>query len=118
MCRGKSLGSIGKYKENFKNLFLVGQHYRSLKLIGGHIDGSNIVKIWGSTFNKPNNGYRKQYAKYNIKDMQTYLDPHSSDRKAYKFKKITVRNKGLLEVFPKPAYFNERNNLHSKGSLA
>jgi len=109
LCRGKSLGSIGKYKENFKNIFLVGQHYRSLKLIGEHIDGSNIVKIWGSTFNKPSNGYKKQYAKYNIRDMQTYLDPNLSDRKAYKFKKITKTNHGLLEVFPKPTDFNERN---------
>jgi hypothetical protein len=109
LCRGKSLGSIGKYKDNFKNIFLVGQHYRSVKLIGEHIEGSNIVKVWGSTFNKPSNGYKKQYVKYNIKDMQTYLDPTLSDRKAYKFKKISKRNDGLLSVFPRPLDFNSRN---------
>ena len=109
LCRGKSLGQIGKYKDNFKNIFLVGQHYESLKLIGDHIDGCNIVKIHGSTFNKPSNGYKKQYAKYNIRDMQTYLDPSLSDRKAYKFKKITKRNHNLLEVFPKPLNFGLRN---------
>jgi len=109
ICRGKSLGSIGRYKNNFKNTFVIGQHYRSFNMIGDNLLGSNIVKVWGSTFNKPNAGYRKQYAKYNIRDMQTYLDPSFSDRKAYKFKKISKRNEGLMQVFPVPNNFRERN---------
>jgi hypothetical protein len=109
ICRGRSLGSIGKYKDYFNNSFIVGQHYKSLKLVGDHLLDSNIVKIWGSTFNKPSRGYKKQYAHYGIKDMQTYLDPNLSDRKNYKFEKIKKRNDGILEVFPRPTNFLERN---------
>ncbi len=109
MCRGKSLGQIARYKKHFKNVFVVGQHYESFKIIGDHVSKSNIVKVWGSNFNKPTRGDRKQYAKYNIRDMQTYLNPLISDRKAYKFKKITKRNKNLLEVFPIPINFTQRN---------
>lgn len=109
LCRGKSLGKIGSYKENFKNIFIVGQHYESLKIIGEHISQSNIVKIHGSTFNYPNKGYKKQYAEYGIKDMQTYLNPLLSDRKAYKFKKIQKRNEGLMDVYPIPPDFTNRN---------
>jgi len=68
-----------------------------------------MVKVWGNTFNKPSNGYKKQYERYNIKNMQTYLNPSLSDRKEYKFKKIKSRNKGILEVFPIPDNFRERN---------
>jgi len=109
LCRGKSLGCIGKYKENFKNNFVVGQHYKSFQIMGEHLMGSNIVKIHGSTFNKPSRGYKKQYEKWNIRDMQTYLTPSLSDRKAYKFKKITKRNKGYLQVYPLPENFKTRN---------
>ena len=109
LCRGTSLGSIGNYKDDFKNIFIVGQHYESFKLIGDYLLGSNMVKVHGSIFNKPSNGYKKQYAKYNIRDMQTYLNPNGSDRKAYKFKKITKRNFGILQVFPIPDNFHERN---------
>jgi hypothetical protein len=109
LCRGKSLGVIDKYKDYFKNSFVVGQHYRSFKLIGKSLKGYNLVKVWGSTFNKPSRGYKKQYEKFNIRDMQTYLDPTLSPRKSYKFKKITKRNDGILEVFPRPLNFLDRN---------
>lgn len=109
ICRGTSLGKIGEYKEHFKNTFVVGQHYRSFKLIGENLLDSNIVKVWGSTFNKPSKGYRKQYDMYNIKDMQTYLNPLISDRKAYKLKKIQTRNEGLMDVYSIPSDFLNRN---------
>ena len=109
LCRGKSLGSIGKYKKNFQNIFVIGQHYKSFKMIGEHILGSNIVKVWGKTFNKPSRGYMKQYVKWDIKDMQTTLDPEVSDRKKYKIKKITQRHEQFMTVYYVPLNMCDRN---------
>lgn len=109
ICRGKSLGKIGKYKEHFKNTFVISQHYESFKLIGKHLLGSNIVKVWGSIFNNPSEADKEQYKEYGIKDMQTYLNPKGSDRKAHKFKYIWKRNRGILQVVPIPENFYERN---------
>lgn len=118
LCRGKSLGSIGQYKDNFENIFVVGQHQKSFDIIGDHILGNNIVKVWGKTFHKPDKVEKSQCVKYNIKDMQTYLNPLASDRKSYKFKKLGKRHDGLLEVFSLPPNFLKRNKgYRSNGKL-
>lgn len=112
VCRGKSLGSVGKFKDKFKNCFIVGQHLESFKKIGEHFKGSNIVKVHGSIFTKYKKHNASMDAKYNIKDMQTYLIPEKSDRKAYKFKKICKKNK-WLKVHSQPVDFIERNKRFS-----
>ena len=109
MCRGRSLGSIGEYKKHFKNIFIVGQHVRSLSLIGKYVKGANMVRVWGSTYDKPSVEVKAMYKEYNIRDIQTYLAPTVSDRKAHKFKKLFKRFSDLAQVFPLPLNFHQRN---------
>lgn len=108
VCRGKSLGKIGRYKEYFKNCFIVGQHLESFKKIGKHFCDSNIVKVHGSVYTKFKRHNRSMDREYNIIDMQTYLDPTLSKRKKYKFKKICGKNKWMT-VYPRPVNFLDRN---------
>lgn len=108
VCRGASLGKISKYKEYFKNCFIVGQHLESFKKIGKHFCDSNIVKVHGSVYTKYKKHNRRMDREYGIIDMQTYLDPTLSDRKAYKFKKIYKKNK-WMKVYARPINFLERN---------
>jgi len=116
ICRGKSLGSIGKYKDNFKNTFVVGQHVASFDLIGEHLENCNIVKIWGSMFHKPEKRERWQCSHYNIRDLQSTLSPEVSERKAYKYKKIQKRYKNILKIHSMPIGIYERNKriLHKR----
>ena len=116
ICRGKSLGTIGKYKDNFKNTFVVGQHVESFKMIGKHLENCNIVKIWGSGFHTPCKEEKEICSHYNIRDLQSTLRPHSSERKAYKYKKIQKRYSGILETYPLPINIHNRNEriLHKR----
>ena len=109
ICRGQSLGSIGEYKENFKNIFVVGQHLNSFDIIGKHIADSNIVRVSGATFFKPSKRYLRLYNAYNMRDIQTALDPTKSPRKELKFKKMKETHKGVLEAHPMPVGMLDRN---------
>ena len=115
VCRGKSLGSIGKFKEHFKNCFIVGQHIESFKKVGDHFRGSNMVKVHGNTYTKFKKHNRGMDREYNIIDMQTYLVPENSERKAYKFKKICKKNK-WLKVHSHPVEFIDRNRRFLTGT--
>jgi len=116
VCRGASLRHIEKYKKHFKNTFVVGQHVKSFNMIGDSFKGCNLVKVWGSNFHKPCKIEREQCRKYNIRDLQSTLDPTKSDRKAYKYKKIKKRYDGILETFPMPKNMRDRNSriLHKR----
>jgi hypothetical protein len=116
ICRGKSLGAIGKYKDNFKNTFVIGQHVKSFQMVGKHLENCNIVKIWGSSFHKPCKKEREICSHYNIRDLQSTLRPYSSERKAYKYKKIKTRYDGILETYPLPVNIHDRNKriLHKR----
>lgn len=116
ICRGKSLGSIGEYKDNFKNTFVIGQHVESFQIIGKHLENCNIVKIWGSGIHKPCPREVEICSHYNIRDLQSALSPHLSDRKAYKYKKITKRYAGILTTHPMPVAIHDRNKriLHKR----
>ena len=109
ICRGSSLGQIGSYREHFKNTFVVGQHIKSFELIGKSLTNCNIVKIWGSNFHKPGKKEREICLCYDIRDLQSALSPHLSDRKAYKYKKIKKRYEGILKTHPMPVNIYERN---------
>ena len=116
ICRGMSLGSIGKYKEHFKNTFVVGQHLQSFNLIGKHIIKSNIVRISGNTFFKPSKRYLNLYDEYNMQDLQTSLFLGSSPRKELKFKKMISTYDGIMEVYPRPLAMIGRNKRGGKKS--
>ena len=70
-----------------------------------------MVKVWGANFHKPGKEERKQCSEYNIKDLQTTLNPLISDRKAYKYRKIQKRYEGILETYPIPSNLREERNI-------
>lgn len=109
ICRGQSLGSIGKYKKHFENTFVAGQHLRSFEIIGKHLKDSNIVRVVGNTFFRMSDDYKDLYNKYNIKDMQTALSLIASERKALKLRKLKNQHKDVLEVHSIPTNMRERN---------
>jgi len=110
VCRGKSLGSIEKYKKNFKNSFVVGLHVESFKLIGKSFKGSNIVKIWGKTNHRPCEEEKNICSKYKIRDMQTTHSPHLSSRKELKYRKAVNAYNDILKVHTMPLNMKDRNN--------
>ncbi len=114
ICRGISLGKIGKYRKYFKNSLLVGQHVQSFKKVGHHLKNFNLVQVCGGTIFLTK---KKVCKARNIRDLQTGLDPTLSARRKLKFRHVVNKN-SWLSVHPFPENFRDRNARLDFGTLS